>query len=539
MVKVFSPGQSHGRWATCLSVCLALVLTFALLAPGRVLAQPPSSTKPAAAKQDTGAGKATAKAKGEADAAKDEGGADEPQTKEEKKADDQLPAEPPPDPSQTQKVSPVEIFKDPNAEELLDVKKYNPIRSVRMMPGDVEAVKITAGNPNAAVDTTVIRRMVDGMVAQLTDTKNIQALIDPPPSMPMGSPTMRAIEEATRNLLEPIYMARAAQNTRFLTEYNRILLRSLRPLLKHHLVPRVQAMIVLGQSGNPEALKLFLDEIRNPRQTLWVKLWAIRGITNIKQNPSARLSAAQEIEAARVVAEQLDEKTKDMPWPLQLRALEALSSLRQGYIPAAPKNAEMAVAAMRILADPKARTEVRAEAARALGMMQITTAVPDYNFPLVAYAAAQLAARVGDQIVASYSADKGTPLNASKAEYLTALLVGPVYQAFEGQAGVRESGLLHGNATAARSDIQKVADQIKPVAKAALELIRAPKGQLKARRADLAARVEALKDFLAKNVPANRHLVPDDDGFLEDAGSQAGAPAEPGAAKVAGAPGGK
>ena len=539
MVKVFSPGQPHGRWATCLSVCLALVLTFALLAPGRVLAQPPSSTKPAAAKQDIGAGKATAKAKGEADAAKDEGGADEPQTKVEKKADDQPPAEPPPDPSQTQKVSPVEIFKDPNAEALLDVKKYNPIRSVRMMPGDVEAVKVTAGNPNAAVDTTVIRRMVDGMVAQLTNTKNIQALIDPPPNMPAGSPTMRAIEEATRNLLEPIYMARAAQNTRFLTEYNRILLRSLQPLLKHHLVPRVQAMIVLGQSGNPEALKLFLDEIRNPRQTLWVKLWAIRGITNIKQNPSARLSAAQEIEAARVVAAQLDEKTKDMPWPLQLRALEALSSLRQGYIPAAPKNAEMAVAAMRILADPKARTEVRAEAARALGMMQITTAVPDYNSPLVAYAAAQLAARVGDQIVASYSADKGTPLNATKAEYLTALLVGPVYQAFEGQAGVRESGLLHGNATTVRSDIQKVADQIKPVAKAALELIRAPKGQLKARRADLAARVEALKDFLAKNVPANRHLVPDDDGFLEDAGSQAGAPAEPGAAKVAGATGGK
>ena len=47
MVKVFSPGQSHGRWATCLSVCLALVLTFALLAPGRVPAQPPSSTTPA------------------------------------------------------------------------------------------------------------------------------------------------------------------------------------------------------------------------------------------------------------------------------------------------------------------------------------------------------------------------------------------------------------------------------------------------------------------------------------------------------------
>jgi hypothetical protein len=543
MVKVFSPGQSHGRWAACLQVCLALVPTFALLAPERVLAQPPTSTKPAAsaaAKQDTGSGgQAAAKAKGEADAAKDEGGAGEPQTKDEKKAEDQPPAEPPPDPSQTHKVAPVEVFKDPNAEAILNVKNYRPIGNRLPMPGDVAAVQGMAGNPNAAVDPTVIRRMVDGMVAQLTDTKNIQALIDPPLQIPMSSPTMRAIEEATANLLEPLYVARAVKNTRFLTDYNRILLRSLQPLLKHHLVPRVQAMIVLGSSGNPEALKLFLDEIRNPQQTLWVKLWAIRGITNIKQNPSARLSAAQEIEAARVVAEQLDLKVKDMPWPLQVRALEALSSLRQGYVPAAPKNAEMAAAAMQVLADPKARTDVRAEAARALGMMQITTAVPGYNFPLVAYAAAQLAAQVGDQIVASYSADKGKPLNAAKAEYLTGLLLGPVYQAFEGQAGVRESGLLHANAAAAHSDIQKIADQIKPVAKAALELVRAPTGQLKARRADLVARVEALKEFLAKNVPANRHLVPNDDGFLEDAGAQAGAPAESGAAKVAGAPGGK
>ncbi len=215
------------------------------------------------------------------------------------------------------------------------------------------------------------------------------------------------------------------------------------------------------------ALKLFLDEIRNPQQTLWVKLWAIRGITNIKQNPAARLTAAQEVEAARVIAEQLDEKTKDMPWPLQMRALEALGQLRQGYIPAAPKNAEMAVAAMRILAETKARSEVRAEAARTLGLMQISNAVPNYNFPLIAYASAQLAGRLGDQIAACYTEEKVKakdtdtdkeksknkdtskvkPLNATKAEHLTGLLVGPLYQAFEGQPGARESGLLHTTAT--------------------------------------------------------------------------------------------
>ena len=472
----------------------------------------------------------------------EKGDADTQQAKDEKKTDDQPPAEPPPDPSQTQKVAPVEVFKDPNAEAILNVKKFNPIRNRPPAPGDVAAVQGMASTPNASVDSNVIRRVVEGMVAQLTDTKNIQAVIDPPPGMPAGAPAMRAIEEATTTLIEPLYVGRANQSTRFLTEYNRVLLRALQPLLKHHLVPRVQAMIVLGSSGNPDALKLFLDEIRNPQQTLWVKLWAIRGITNVKKNPAARLTAAQEIEAARVIAEQLDEKTKDMPWPLQLRALEALSALRQGYIPAAPKGAEMAVAAMRVLGDTKARSEVRAEAARALGMMQISTAVPNYNFPLIAYAAAQLTARVGDQVAACYSADsKAKPLNATKAEYLTTLLVGPIYQAFEGQTAARESGLLHSPAPApaARSEIQKVADQIKPVAKAAVELVRAPTGQLKARRADLVARVSSLREFLAKNVPTNHHLVPEDDGFLEEAGAQAAAPAQPGTAKVAGAAGGK
>ncbi len=125
------------------------------------------------------------------------------------------------------------------------------------MPGDVAAVQGMAGAVNGAVDSTVIRRVVDGMVAQLTDTKNIQAVIDPAPGTAPGAPAMRAIEDATKTLIEPIYMARASQNTRFVAEYNRALLRGLQPLLKHHLVPRVQAMIVLGTSANPDGAEAF------------------------------------------------------------------------------------------------------------------------------------------------------------------------------------------------------------------------------------------------------------------------------------------
>jgi hypothetical protein len=497
--------------------------------PAQACAQDQPHGKLASETKGVGGAGQTPAAGAKADAAATD---DETPAKDEKKGADQAPGEAPADPSQTQRVSPVEIFKDPYAEELLNLKKYRQIGNRAPMPGDLDAVRTMAGDLNTPVDRTVIQRVVDGMVAQLTDPRNIQALIDPPPGSNRAAPGARAIEQATTNLIELIYSARGSQNARFLSSYNSVLLRSLAPLLKHHLVPRIQAMIILGQTGNPEAFKLFLDEIKNPQQTIWVKLWAIRGITTIKKYSWGRLTASQDIEAARVLADLVSDKNKDVPWPVQLRALEALSYLRQGFVPSSPKSAEMAVAVMHVLTDPKARSDVRAEAARALGMMQISSAVSNYNFGLVAHATAQLAARVGDQIVANYS-ETGKPLNATKAEYLTTLLLGPIYQTFDGMPEGRESGLLHVNAGAARGDVEKVLEQTRPVVRAAMELVRAPTGQLKARRKDLKDRVASLKEFLAKNVPANRHLVPSDDGFLEEADAQAAA------AQVAGARGAK
>ena len=66
--------------------------------------------------------------------------------------------------------------------------------------------------------------------------------------------------------------------------------------------------------------------------------------------------------AAKVVADFLEQE-KDLPWPVQYRALEALGSLRQAST-ARPKGGqpEMASAAIRFLADPEAKPEVRAEA---------------------------------------------------------------------------------------------------------------------------------------------------------------------------------
>lgn len=189
MVMVFSPGRRKAAWLPGLPAWLAWVLVSGLLAPGWCLgqAQPPPNTKAAApppAQKKAGAGQE--KAKAEAD--------DDDQAKGDKKGDE-APGEPPPDPSKTQKVAPVEVFKDPNAEEILDLKKFNPIRRPFARPAEIEAVKLMAQDPNAPVDPTEIRRMVGGMVAQLTDTRNIQGLIDPPrtrsPPLPPPTPSRR------------------------------------------------------------------------------------------------------------------------------------------------------------------------------------------------------------------------------------------------------------------------------------------------------------------------------------------------------------
>src|SRR4029077_9500726 len=196
--------------------------------------------------------------------------------------------------------------------------------------------------------------------------------------------------------------------------------------------PRVQAMIILGESGYPDAITTYEKEITNREQTLWVKLWALEGINNIKQN-GGRLTTDAESKAAKVISDFLD-KNQDIPWPLQLRALQSLGALRQGFLPTSPQKADMALTAMRFLVDSEAKPEVRAEAARTLGLMQISSAVPKYNFALGAHAAGQLAAELGEAIASLYVVEPKKPPrvdNPTKARYLAALLIGPVYEAFD------------------------------------------------------------------------------------------------------------
>ena len=462
----------------------------------------------------------------------------------------------------TSKALPYDVFRDEKAEQLLAISSFQHIKKPKVTSVEIQDFKGMAG-PAGTPESGLMNRVVDAMVSELTDHANIQAVIEPSPKTTIQSDVNKAINNATTTLLEPIFLARSNKNQAFLTSYNRVLKAKLTPLLKNHLIPRVQAMIVLGQAASGDYFPLYAEQIKDPKQTVWVKLWAFEGITNTMEEgapPAGDVIAS----TAKVVADFLS-SPDGAPYPVQLRALEALSALKQGYEPSRPENAAMASAAMKFLADGDAKLELRSEAARALGLMQIPPSVRKYNFPLVAHSVGVLAADLGEQInelipehqlksatskaAAAPDAVKAKPVakevpakpaakpagkglkaakaelgaappakdkaarpqstNKIKARYLTALLIGPVYQAFDGNPGARgdSGGLLRTAGTEGGAYTQKVFDLVKPIAKASIELIQSGARQINDKKKELQTRVDALRDFLEKNPPPDRKLV--------------------------------
>jgi hypothetical protein len=442
------------------------------------------------------------------------------------------------DPSQTRRVAPMEVFKDPTAEEILDISKHlRPLSAAPYTNEDILKVKEQASNPNLQPDRQLIDRVVRGLAAKLTDKKSIQALLtEPEPEPPQNQPAKKgaapkkkadddggqAIEKVTVDLLEPIFLSRGSKNDAFLSTYRRSLIQNLPQLLKNHLVPRVQAMIVLGEAASPESLSIFQNEIASDSQALWVKLWALEGITNIRKggNPIPTDVASR---VSRTVAGFL-EKDKELPWPIQLRGLETLGWLRQGTVPTRADQAYMANTAMLFLTDNDAKLEVRSEAARALGLMQVST-VPKYNFKLVAHAAGLLASDIASEINKQFSDSPPRVENLTKAKYLTALLVGPAYQCFDGVEGETDSGILRTSSTDtdASKYTRRVFDMVRPIAQASVHLLGSPSKEFKKAKQELSGRVTALRTFLEQNPPPSRKLVEKGREFGAGAGNAAGA----------------
>lgn len=427
-------------------------------------------------------------------------------------------AETPEQPANEEKPVSVEVYEEPAAQAA--IQNTFPQLTGRTL-GQSQMKQVESMASSGTPDAELIQRYVTAQAAALTSHTNINALLDPAQFKP-NSGAARGIREASANLLRPIELARKANNAAFLKTYTQAMVKEAPRLLSNHLFARLETIIALAQTGSPEALDTFIKQLTDENQSVWVKQWAARGITNLLQTPTGyrddipNTSSRTATSAAKALASLLSRE--DLPWPVQLRVLEALGALRQAADPTAQSKVEFASAALQVLSNAQMRPEVRAQAAWALGMMRVSAASGQFNYPLIAYYIGEVAADLGERIASTYDD------NFTLAQYWASPLIYQVYASLNGQDGARDSGLLKMQLSPQHKKfVQEVADLVRPVTRASVDLFKAPKGTRDKMAKELSDRVGQLKAFLDKNPPAQKSLVPGGQPFPLQA-QMAGAP---------------
>ncbi len=409
-----------------------------------------------------------------------------------------------------------ERFIDPNAKKALAIFKpltylLGPPIKTTGAANDLTRVQNMAAQV-VNFDPDFLKKYVEYFAVELSKRDNINAIINPPPGLAPAK--ARGLEVAVDALTRPIIDGKANNNTKFLTDYTKILFESSLPkLLDNNFFTRLDAMIVLGMAGGTtrEALDLYAAQLKIPDQIVGVKMWAARGFTIAAQSGRANIDAFRAITGADALVTFLNSDPK-LPYFAQWRALEALGSIRVATAARPGLNLDAASAVAGFLVDPKARLETRAYAAWALGMMRVAAQVDPYNFKLAGSEIGELAATLGIKIVAEYDENADTfDRDSDQARSLAALLIFQVVPSLSGEETPTDSGLLrstHPNAADAKPFLTKLDEKVKAVSREAFELLRAGGTAQKVRRNELAAKVSDLKTFLDQNKPKDRRLVP-------------------------------
>jgi hypothetical protein len=352
-----------------------------------------------------------------------------------------------------------------------------------------------------ALDRAAIKRHVDTNAVELTKRSNIAAMMG---TEGAGRNT-RALDEAANRLIQPLLEAPTAANTAFRGVYVANLLAAAPTLLQGHLLTRTLFMVVLSRAGSPEVIPELIKQLSDPSQTHSVKLLAAVGLTAAGQRGRRLLDPnAQSIPAARAIASFLQEE-KDLPWPVQVRALEALGSMRQSTANPLGARPEIAAVAFELLADPEVDPIARVWAGWAISRMDFPQQAGEPNIELVAYELGEAAAAVGEKVVEVPFA-KETPARNLKlvARWSEPLL--RILDAFVGDPEVSRSGL---NRQAARAiALRGIEQRIRALASACLAYSQSVGGQVEAARADVVAALDELKRYLAQNPPKEAQFFP-------------------------------
>lgn len=360
----------------------------------------------------------------------------------------------------------------------------------------------------AAPNRDLLEAHAKYLLSQLSRSQNIGALSDPRAS----ARNVMVYDEFGANLRSPLESSR---NPSLRTTYTQVLASLADDVLKSHLYPRTMYMVALSRSGDAAALPVFTRVLRDRDQPLTLKILAAIGLNELARGGAQDLPPQQAREAALALTTFLTQEP-DTFWPAQYRALHALGALRQSASDPLNPDADLAAVVLSFLANPDAEPAVRAWAGWAMGMLRPSSRINQFNFELIAQHVGQAALSLGSEIVQIQAE------NPERAVRLTDLLY-QLYLGLIGTSEIRDAGLLktdHPSLAAQRATVQQIADRVRDVLAAAIELTRdaAPQQRPQYRQA-LSGRLDTLRSTLSNTRPTSLVLYPGGPQFpIADAG---------------------
>ncbi len=455
------------------------------------------ASKDAPAKKDAAA-KADTKAAAPAEPAKK--AADEPKAADEAKPE-----------SEPAKATPVdgtrfeltENYRDPRVDDLLDialVKEAIPPRPNFSASEEKQLQSMAGGSGD--VNTRTINRFVEAKAADLTNKKAIETMMSGEGAV---NTTVRPIDKATTALIAASRAARAASNTPFLTAYSAALIKTFQPLLEGHLITRTQAALAMASTGSLEIVPVMIKIMSDEKQPWQMKSLALMGINNAIAEGRKIVAFNQRTQWTIAINNMLRNE-EDAPWFLKAQAAELIGNLRIISESVAEKKVHPAEVLMDFLTDAEERPEVRLEAARSLGLLDITTQFRPFNHQLVAVSTAEAIADIAER------AAQIPPSDSSRAQQLIALIAENVTPAFQGVAGMVNTGYFQqmSNAFAdakTQDSVKALFEKIKGVVNSGSDYVRARGDLAVARRTDLQTRIAELRQAIKANQPENRSLI--------------------------------
>lgn len=396
-----------------------------------------------------------------------------------------------------------ETFRDPRVDDALSTDLIKELPGPRPnFTQNEERQFMTMAGGRSDSNPRLISRFVDAKASELTNRKAIEAMISGEGNV---SSTVRPIESATTAMINASRAANANGNTPFMTTYAAVLIKTLQPLLKAHLVTRVQSAIVLASTESMDVTPTLIQILGDEEQPWQMKFIAVQGLNNSIQKGRRPLAYNNRTQITVAVCN-LVRNESDVPWFIKSEVCDVVANLRIVTESVSGRKVEPAELMMELLTNESERAEVRFAAARALGLMEIPSQFRPFNYQLVA-------ASVGHAVVdTAKNVLSTTPSESSRGQQLVAILAAKLPAAFSGEQGMTESGLKRQVVVGlASNDVKAAVDEIQAkvnsVVNAASQFVKSRGEIVQARRTDLQTSILELEKTVAKYQPVDRALI--------------------------------